>query len=63
MSEKLMTEPASYPLAEFNRVKRKSDRGFYDYAMAHALLDAAMMCHMSYVSAKIRALSPRVCGE
>ncbi|MFT9258209.1 MAG: pyridoxamine 5'-phosphate oxidase family protein [Acetobacter sp.] len=32
-----------------NRVKRLHDRGAYDHATIHALLDAAMLCHVSYV--------------
>lgn len=46
-----MTEGASttYPLSSRNRVKRRHDRGFYDHATVHALLDASMLCHVSYV--------------
>ncbi len=40
---------ASYPVSEINQVKRLHDRGFYEYATVHALLDAAMLCHVSYV--------------
>lgn len=40
---------ASYPVSELNQVKRRHDRGSYDHATVHALLDAAMMCHVSYV--------------
>jgi nitroimidazol reductase NimA-like FMN-containing flavoprotein (pyridoxamine 5'-phosphate oxidase superfamily) len=39
----------SYPLSSRNRVKRRHDRGFYDHATVHALLDASMLCHVSYV--------------
>ena len=39
----------SYPLSERNRVKRRHDRGFYDHATVHAVLDASMLCHVSYV--------------
>jgi len=44
-------EPAApgYPVSELNRVKRRHDRGFYDQDTVHALLDAAMLCHVSYV--------------
>lgn len=38
-----------YPVSERNQVKRRHDRGFYDHATVHALLDAAMLCHVSYV--------------
>ena len=40
---------ATYPIDAFNRVKRRQDRGFYDHATVHELLDAAAMCHVSYV--------------
>lgn len=40
---------ASYPVSDRNRVKRLHDRGRYDHATVHALLDAAMLCHVSYV--------------
>jgi uncharacterized protein len=39
----------SYPIDEMNQVKRRHDRGFYDHANVHALLDAAALCHVSYV--------------
>jgi nitroimidazol reductase NimA-like FMN-containing flavoprotein (pyridoxamine 5'-phosphate oxidase superfamily) len=39
----------SYPLSSRNRVKRRHDRGFYDHATVHKLLDASMLCHVSYV--------------
>jgi nitroimidazol reductase NimA-like FMN-containing flavoprotein (pyridoxamine 5'-phosphate oxidase superfamily) len=40
---------ASYPLTARNRVKRRHDRGFYDHETVHKILDASMMCHVSYV--------------
>ena len=39
----------SYPLSSRNRVKRRHERGFYDYDTVHGLLDASMLCHVSYV--------------
>lgn len=39
----------SYPLTGRNRVKRRHDRGFYDHETVHQILDASMMCHVSYV--------------
>ena len=47
MTEDTTTD--SYPLSSRNRVKRRHDRGFYDCATVHALLDASMLCHVSYV--------------
>jgi uncharacterized protein len=38
-----------YPVDRVNQVKRRQDRGFYDHATVHAVLDAAAMCHVSYV--------------
>src|SRR5580692_5226903 len=40
---------ATYPVDAINRVKRRQDRGLYDHATVHELLDAAAMCHVSYV--------------
>jgi nitroimidazol reductase NimA-like FMN-containing flavoprotein (pyridoxamine 5'-phosphate oxidase superfamily) len=39
----------SYPIDATNQVKRRNDRGAYDHATIHALLDAAMLCHVAYV--------------
>ena len=39
----------SYPLSPRNRVKRLHERGSYDRATIHGLLDASMLCHVSYV--------------
>ncbi len=39
----------TYPIDAMNRVKRRDDRGFYDHATVHALLDAAALCHVAYV--------------
>lgn len=41
--------PDRYPVDETNRVKRRHDRGFYDHETVHSLLDAAALCHVSYV--------------
>jgi uncharacterized protein len=38
-----------YPIGPVNRVKRRPDRGHYDHATVHALLDSAAYCHVSYV--------------
>jgi nitroimidazol reductase NimA-like FMN-containing flavoprotein (pyridoxamine 5'-phosphate oxidase superfamily) len=39
----------SYPVDGMNRVKRRHDRGAYDHETVHGLLDAAVLCHVSYV--------------
>jgi uncharacterized protein len=46
-----MSEPqgTAYAIDQLNRVKRRHERGFYDHATVHALLDAAVLCHVSYV--------------
>jgi nitroimidazol reductase NimA-like FMN-containing flavoprotein (pyridoxamine 5'-phosphate oxidase superfamily) len=40
---------ASYPVSEVNRVRRLHERGSYDVAVVHGLLDSAALCHVSYV--------------
>ncbi len=40
---------ASYPITDVNRVKRVHERGRYDKATVHAILDAALVCHIAYV--------------
>lgn len=40
---------ATYPVDGTNRLKRRHDRGFYDHETVHRLLDAAALCHVSYV--------------
>ncbi|MFC0408126.1 pyridoxamine 5'-phosphate oxidase family protein [Roseomonas elaeocarpi] len=42
-------EAPSYPVDRTNRVKRLHQRGFYDHETVHRLLDAAALCHVSYV--------------
>ena len=44
-----MPDAESYPVDQVNRVKRLHQRGAYDHATVHALLDAAALCHVSYV--------------
>jgi len=44
-----MSPADSYPVDDFNRVKRRHDRGHYDHKTIYALLDAAVLCHVSYV--------------
>lgn len=39
----------SYPVSPRNRVKRLHERGSYDRPTVHGLLDASMLCHVSYV--------------
>ena len=37
-----------YPQTPLNRVKRNPKRATYDRATIHAILDAAMICHLAY---------------
>ena len=37
-----------YPQTPLNRVKRNPKRAVYDRATVHAILDAAMICHLAY---------------
>ena len=39
----------TYPVSPRNQVKRLHERGRYDHATIHGLLDASMLCHVSYV--------------
>jgi hypothetical protein len=32
-----------------NRLRRRHERGHYDRETVHAILDAAMICHIAYV--------------
>lgn len=43
------TPAPSYPVDQVNRVKRLHQRGAYDHETVHGLLDAAALCHVSYV--------------
>jgi nitroimidazol reductase NimA-like FMN-containing flavoprotein (pyridoxamine 5'-phosphate oxidase superfamily) len=43
------SDTPSYPIDARNRVKRRHERGFYDHATIHRLLDAAALCHVAYV--------------
>ncbi len=38
-----------YPVTERNKVRRLHERGRYDHASVHAILDSAMLCHIAYV--------------
>jgi len=42
-------QASSYNVDNVNRVKRRHDRGHYDFETIHALLDSAMLCHVAYV--------------
>ena len=44
-----MSDLPAYPVSDVNRVKRLNERGSYDRAAVHAILDAAALCHIAYV--------------
>src|SRR5262249_39134410 len=39
----------AYAVTNRNRLRRRHERGHYDKAAVHAILDAAMVCHIAYV--------------
>ncbi len=42
-----MSDETAYPVTEVNRVRRVHERGAYDRATVHAILDAAALCHIA----------------
>ena len=38
----------AYPVTGRNRLRRRHERGHYDQDTVHAILDAAMVCHVAY---------------
>jgi uncharacterized protein len=48
MSDAAPTDPA-FPVTERSRVRRVHERGSHERAAVHAVLDAAMLCHVAYV--------------
>lgn len=49
MTRPAPTPAAAYPITGRNRVRRRHDRGRYDHASVHAILDSAVLCHVAYV--------------
>lgn len=45
----MRTVEADYPPTSRTRVKRLHERGHYDRATVHAILDAGLLCHVGYV--------------
>ena len=39
----------TYPLSDVTKLKRHPERGSYDRAVVHAILDEALVCHLAYV--------------
>ena len=44
-----MADTTAYPVTPVTRVKRLHERGAYDRATVHAILDAAALCQVAYV--------------
>lgn len=45
----MTADTATYPVTPRNRIKRMHERASYDRGAVHAILDAAMLCHVAYV--------------
>ncbi len=43
------TAPSAYPVGDLSRVRRLHERGSHERAAVHAILDAAMLCHVAWV--------------
>ncbi len=44
-----MSAADAYAVTSRNRIRRRHERGHYDRETVHAILDAAMVCHIAYV--------------
>jgi nitroimidazol reductase NimA-like FMN-containing flavoprotein (pyridoxamine 5'-phosphate oxidase superfamily) len=44
-----MSQTDAYPVSERNKLRRLHERGRYNRESVHAILDAAMLCHIAYV--------------
>ncbi|MES2253917.1 MAG: pyridoxamine 5'-phosphate oxidase family protein [Pseudomonadota bacterium] len=49
VSDVIQSSADTFPVSARNKVKRNHDRGSYDKAAVFAILDAALLCHVSYV--------------
>ena len=49
MSDVIDPVSTSFPVSARNKVKRAQERGSYDKAALFAILDSALLCHVSYV--------------
>lgn len=50
----------SYPVTHRNKVKRLHQRGSYDRAAVHAVLDACQICHVGYVVDDLPYVTPTI---
>jgi hypothetical protein len=49
VSDTPIKEVDAFPVSARNKIKRVHERGSYDKAAVFAILDAALLCHVSYV--------------
>jgi nitroimidazol reductase NimA-like FMN-containing flavoprotein (pyridoxamine 5'-phosphate oxidase superfamily) len=49
VSDTPIKEADAFPVSARNKIKRVHERGSYDKAAVFAILDAALLCHVSYV--------------
>ena len=49
MSDAITKREDAFPVSPRNRIKRMHERGSYDRKAVFAILDAALLCHVSYV--------------
>lgn len=52
---------AAKPASRRSRIKRVPDRGHYDAATIHAILDAAWLCHVAFVHDGAPVVIPTAC--
>ena len=62
-----MTEPStplpSFPVTDVNRVRRVRERGKYDEATIHAILDAGFVAHVAFVDDGKPVVIPMIYGR
>jgi len=49
MPDSISSDGGNFPTTNRSRVRRHPERAHYDRATVHAILDAALMCHVGYV--------------
>src|SRR3546814_10458219 len=55
------SKTAAAPASRRSRVKRVPDRGHYDAATIHAILDAAWLCHVGFIQDGQPVVIPTAC--
>jgi len=53
-----MPDSGSFATTERTRVRRHPERAHYDRDTVHAILDAALMCHVGYVIDHLPYVTP-----